>query len=450
MIKNKVIKTKNRHIFTKIPAPGTARLIKNLSKVESRSMHGQMPIAWRKAKNFNIYDIAGNKFIDFTSTIFVTNIGHSNPRLINYLKKSLKNELIHSYAYINTIRETYIKKLIAFAGKGFQKAFLMSSGTESTEAALKLMRLYGQKKKKRKLGIICFEGNWHGRTMGSQMMSGNKQQKEWIGYEDRNIHHLPFPYKNKLKNISAEDFLLNSLNKLKKKINLKKDICGVMIETFQGWGAIYYPKNYIKLLSKICKKNDILITFDEMQAGFARTGHAFGYEHYEISPDLLCCGKGMGGGIALSGVIGKKNIMDLPETGNMSSTNSANPLACSAGLAVIEEIKNKKLIKASKEKGKILFKELDNIKNLFPKNILEVNGKGLIAAIIFRKSKNIGSTLKKVVEECLKEGLLVVYTGRESIKIGPPLTISSDALKEGLGILKKNIHKIFINNNGKN
>ena len=142
--------------------------------------------------------------------------------------------------------------------------------------------------------------------------------------------------------------------------------------------------------------------------------------------------------------------MDLPETGNMSSTNSANPLACSAGLAVIEEIKNKKLIKASKEKGKILFKELDNIKNLFPKNILEVNGKGLIAAIIFRKSKNIGSTLKKVVEECLKEGLLVVYTGRESIKIGPPLTISSDALKEGLGILKKNIHKIFINNNGKN
>ena len=286
--------------------------------------------------------------------------------------------------------------------------------------------------------------------MGSQMMSGDINQKKWIGFKDRNIHHLPFPYKSRLKKTSSENFLLNSLKKLEKKINLKKDVCGVMIETFQGWGAVYYPKKYMKLLSKICKKNNILVAFDEMQSGFARTGHAFGYEHYKIKPDLLCCGKGMGGGVALSGVIGKKNIMDLPDVGNMSSTNSANPIVCSAGLAVIEEIKKKKLVKASKEKGKILFKELNNIKNLFPNNISEVNGKGLIAAIIFYKNKNIGSTLKKIVEKCLEDGLLVVYTGRESIKIGPPLTISSSALREGLQILKENIYKVFESKNGKN
>ena len=255
-MKTKVIKTKNRHILTKIPAPGTNNLIKNLSKVESRSMHGQLPIAWDKAINYNIYDIAGNKFIDFTSTIFVTNIGHANPRLVKYLNLAISKKLIHSYAYINSIREKYIKKLIQFAGKGFEKAFLMSAGTEATEAALKLMRLHGQKIKKRKLGIICFEGNWHGRTLGSQMMSGNNKQKEWIGYKDRNIHHLPFPYKKKLNNTNPEDFLFNSLKKLEKKNNLKKDICGVMIETFQGWGAVYYPKKYIKALAKICKKNN--------------------------------------------------------------------------------------------------------------------------------------------------------------------------------------------------
>jgi 4-aminobutyrate aminotransferase-like enzyme len=129
-----------------------------------------------------------------------------------------------------------------------------------------------------------------------------------------------------------------------------------MIETFQGWGAIYYPKEYVKLLFKICKKNNILITFDEMQSGFARTGYKFGYEYYGVKPDLICCGKGMGGGIPISGVIGKKNLMDLPEVGNMSSTHSANPLACYAGLAVLEEINKKKLLQNTKDKEKILFK----------------------------------------------------------------------------------------------
>ncbi len=441
----KKIKTKNRRIFTKIPAPGTKNLINNLSKIESRSMHGQLPIAWDKAINYNIYDIAGNKFIDFTSTIFVTNIGHANPRLVKYLQNAISKKLIHSYAYINTIREKYIKKLIKFAGKGYEKAFLMSAGTEATEAALKLMRLHGQKIKKRRLGIICFEGNWHGRTLGAQMMSGNKKQKEWIGYKDKNIHHLPFPYKKRLTNINPEEFLLRSLKRLKKRVDLKKDICGVMIETFQGWGAVYYPKKYIKALVKICKRNKILIAFDEMQSGFARTGYSFGYKHYEIQPDLICCGKGMGGGIALSGVIGKKRIMDLPEVGNMSSTNSANPIACSAGLAVLEEIQKKKLIQNTRIKGKLLFNELNRIKEQLPEIIESINGEGLIAAIVFKetKKKDISLMIKKVVINCMSEGLLVVYTGRESIKLGPPLTITDSALKEGLSILNKNILKVF-------
>jgi 4-aminobutyrate aminotransferase-like enzyme len=409
-------------------------------------MHGQMPIAWDKAKNFNIFDIAGNKFIDFTSTIFVANIGHSNPRLIKYIKLALSKNFLHSYAYINKIREKYIKKLILFAGKNFQKAFLMSAGTEATEAALKLMRMHGQKQGKRKLGIICFEGNWHGRTMGAQMMSGNIKQKEWIGYQDPNIYHLPFPYPWILKNNESEKFLIDSLKKIEKKINLKKDICGVMIETFQGWGAIYYPKEYVKLLFKICKKNNILITFDEMQSGFARTGYKFGYEYYGVKPDLICCGKGMGGGIPISGVIGKKNLMDLPEVGNMSSTHSANPLACYAGLAVLEEINKKKLLQNTKDKEKILFKKLNQIKDKFPKEILYVQGKGLIAALIFniRSKNNVKKILKSIVEECLKNGLLVVYTGRESIKIGPPLTITKEALIEGINVLDQAITKNLI------
>ena len=442
-MQKKNINTKNITITTSIPAPGTKQLMNKLNKVESRSMHGQLPIAWSKAKNFSIYDIAGNKFIDFTSTIFVANVGHSNDRVKKYINRSLKSNFIHSYAYINKIRAEYIDKLVKFCGKGFQKAFLMSAGTEATEAAFKLMRMYGQKKKKRKLGIVCFDGNWHGRTMAAQMMSGNINQKKWIGFHDKDIHHIPFPYPWLIKNGNEEEFLNLSIRNLKKKLDLNKDVCGFMLETFQGWGALFYPKKYVKLLSKICKQNDILLTFDEMQSGFGRTGKNFGFQHYGIIPDLICCGKGMGGGVALSGVVGKKNIMDLPEVGNMSSTNSANPIACSAGLAVLEEIQDKKLTDKAKINGQLMQKKLLFMKKKYP-NLFDVYGKGLIAAIIFNKSqKNINKKLKLLVEKCMKDGLLLVYTGRESVKIGPPLTITKSAIIEGTQIIEKNINLIF-------
>ncbi len=441
------IKTLNRNIKTKIPAPETLKLIEELKKIESRSMHGQLPIIWSKAVDHSIYDIAGNKFIDFTSTIFVTNVGHSNPQVLKNIKSVLDKKLLHSYAYIHSIRKKYIQKLLNFAGKGFEKAFLLSAGTEATEAALKLMRLHGKKNKKKKLGIICLEGNWHGRTMGAQLMSGNENQKKWIGFKDRNIHHIPFPYPWEISEGQGKKFFLNSLKKLSKKVNLKTDISGIMLETFQGWGALFYPKSYVKAVRDYSKKNNIVMCFDEMQAGFGRTGKNFGFQNYEIIPDIICCGKGMGGGVPLSGVIGKKEIMDLPEFGDMSSTNSANPISCSSGIAVLDELNSKQLIKKTYLKGKFLKKRLEVIKLRFSDKIKFISSKGLIAAIIFKRKKNINSLLKEVCMECMCNGLLVVYTGRESIKIGPPLTISNSALREGLDVLENSIFQIFNDKN---
>ena len=151
----------------------------------------------------------------------------------------------------------------------------------------------------------------------------------------------------------------------------------------------------------------------------------------------------MGGGIAVSGVIGKKKIMDLPEIGNMSSTNSANPIACQAGLAVIDEIEKKNIVNKTKKKGKFLFKQLNNLKIKFPKIISYVSGSGLIYALIFKNDISIIKKLRDFALRCMKDGLLVVYTGRESIKIGPPLTISNNALREGVKIIEKNLEYIF-------
>jgi 4-aminobutyrate aminotransferase-like enzyme len=267
-------------------------------------MQGQIPIIWDKAEDFSIYDKHGNKWIDFTSTIFVANVGHGNQHVRNAVKDVLEKPLLHTYAYMNEERVRYHKKLVEFAGPPFEKAFLLSAGTESTEAALKLMRMNGQKIGKRRLGIIWFEGNWHGRTLGAQMMSGNPSQKEWIGFQDPNIHHIPFPYPWALNGKTGVEFLEIGLKKLQESgIDFEKDICGFMLETFQGWGAIFYPKDFVQAIEDICKRYNILLTFDEMQSGFARTGKKFGYEHYGVQADLLCCGKGIASGFPLSPLI---------------------------------------------------------------------------------------------------------------------------------------------------
>ena len=437
----KLINTEHRSISTYIPCPGTKEILETLDTYESRSMHGQIPIVWDAATDFNIFDLKGNKFIDFTSAIFFSNVGHSNVRVSNAIQKMLNKPILGCYAYGNEVRAKYLKKLVEFCGPGFDKAFLMSAGTESTEAALKLMRMYGQSKKKERLGIIALENNWHGRTMGAQMMSGNINQKKWIGYEDKDIHHLPFPYPWVLDNESGESFFLKNINILiESGIDPKKDLCGMILETFQGWGAIFYPKDYVKAAEKFCTENDIILTFDEMQAGFARTGKAFGYQHYDIIPDLICCGKGMGNGYPLSGVIGRRDIMDLPEVGNMSSTHSGNPMACAVGLAVIEEIESLDLIEESNRKGKILKDKLKQMKAKSDGKISHILGEGLISAILFQDSKTgepDGLIASVVAEKCYEKGLLVVHTGRESIKLGPPLTISDEALIEGLEVLEE-------------
>lgn len=437
------VSTENRLIKTSIPCEGTKEILESLDALESRSMHGQIPIIWDSAKDFNIFDLQGNKFIDFTSAIFFSNIGHSNSRVLEAMNEMLKKPILGCYAYGNEMRSKYIKKLLEFAGPGFDKAFLLSAGTETTDAALKLMRLSGQLKNKKRLGIVSFENNWHGRTMGAQMMSGNVKQKEWIGFHDKDIHHLAFPYPWVLGSNSGESFFLKNIEKLiKKGIEPKNDLCGMILESFQGWGAIFYPKDFVKAAEKFCKENNIVLSFDEMQAGFARTGEAFGFQHYDVSPDLICCGKGMGNGYPLSGVIGKKEIMDLPEIGNMSSTHSANPMACSVGLAVLEEIEAKDLINESRRKGEILKKKLNLVKEKSNDRISHILGEGLISAILF-KDKNLretGSfTASSIAEKCYQKGLLVVHTGRESIKLGPPLTITDNALIEGLDVLEETI-----------
>lgn len=439
------VKTKFRRIDTKIPAPGTLEILNSLDVHESRSMHGQLPIVWKRAKNASVYDIADNKWIDFTSGIFVTNVGHSNDKVSAAISDVISGELYSCYAYPNEIRAKYLEKLLNFCDGQFEKAFLLSAGTEATEAAFKLMRMYGEKKNKRSRGILTIENNWHGRTLGAQMLSSNENQKSWIGNLDNNIHHIEFPYPWIVGNTDPVEFLDKSIEKLKESgVRPDTDLCGVMLETFQGWGAVFYPKAYVQGISRFCQENDILLCFDEMQSGFGRTGKKFGFQHYDVIPDLIACGKGMGGGVPLSGVLGRKEIMDLPDVGNMSSTHSGNPLVCAAGIAVLDELEE--ILPELGSKANNFRKLLDNLSARYSEIISGVYGEGMIYAIHFcDKNTKLpdGLLASKISELCMQKGLLVVHTGRESIKLGPPLIISNDALEEAVDVLAQAIGEVF-------
>ena len=437
------VSSKYRRIKTSIPAPKTLKILRDLKKYEAQSMHGQLPVVWNRAEDFQVYDSCGNCWIDFTSTIFVTNVGHANPHIVNTLKKMLDKKLLHTYTFAHDSRLRFLNELISATPAFCEKAFLLSAGTEATECAVKLMRMHGQKISKDKVGIISFKGSMHGRTMGAEMLRGDPSSSEWIAYKDPHIYHLlfPYPWLRDSQNRIVHDWSAKFNDDMKVLIEsgaVPHKICGFMIESYQGWGAIFYPKEYIKELVRFARAYGILVTFDEIQGGFGRTGKMFVYEHYDVIPDLLCLGKGMSSSLPISAVIGRRKILDLPDVGSMSSTHSANPLCCAAAAANLEQILSRNLVEASRIKGEFLHKGLNALKNKYSRYISYILGKGMLAAILVvdpETGKPNGDFASRICEKAMQKGLLLVHTGRESIKIGPPLTIPLAALKEGLMVL---------------
>ncbi len=448
------VSTRFRKIATPIPVPESLHVFNDLDQYESRSMHGQLPILWDKAEDFQVFDAYGNCWIDFTSTIFVTNAGHANPQIVSAIKRITDQKIFHTYTFAHVVRAQFLKKLIEITPDQFQKAFLLSAGTEATECAVKLMRLHGQSINHRKMGIVSFQGAMHGRTMGAELLKGDPHQSAWIGFKDPNIFHLPFPYPWTNRQSSDMEYdwanhFIEDMENLKNQGLNFNNIAGFMIESYLGWGAIFYPPAYIQELAKFARKHDCLITFDEIQGGFGRSGKLFVYQHYGVEPDMLCLGKAMSGSLPLSAVIGSQKIMDLPEYGSMSSTHSANPFCCAAGLANLETIELDNLISESKRKGILLHQRLDELKSKYHDRISYVFGKGLLAGIIIINPQTSAPDARfasLVCERAMQKGLLLVHTGRESIKIGPPLTISDEALLEGLSVLDESINEVIQEN----
>jgi len=426
------IDTKYRKIVTAIPPESSIPILNELRKYEPASMSLELPVVWDRAEDFQVFDESGNCWIDFCAGTFVTNAGHRNPKICNAISEIVNNNFLHNYYFPSKIRAKLVKKLHDMTPVNLDKVFLLTTGAETTECCIKLARIYGRKINPKKIGIVSFVGAMHGKTLGALMVGGKTKEKHWIVNHDPDIHHLPFP-----KDSSGDEVFHENMKQLEQSGVDLSTIAAFMVESYQGWGAIFYPKNYIKALRKWADDNQVIVIFDEIQAGFGRTGKLFAYEHYEVEADLVCCGKGISSGLPLSAVLGRSELIDVDPS--LNSTHGGNPVCCAATLASLELLESENLIVESERKGVILKQELTRIKNHFPSRI-EIFGRGLVFAIHVRKSSTNELDVElvdKIIEKAMQQGVLLIRTGTGTIKIGPPLTISDDALIEGVSVIEE-------------
>lgn len=445
--KVKKIETKYRRIVTDIPNEESLEIIKTLRKYEPVSMSGQPLIVWDRAEGFNVYDKQGNKWLDFSSGVLVANSGHSNPAVKKAIIEMAEHGLLHNYCFPSEIRANLTKKLSEICPEPLKKVFLLTTGSEACECAIKLARTYGKRKGgSDKITVVTFEDDFHGRTLGSQMAGGAPSSKEWIVNLDPNIIQVPFPNAFKYEwadetraDYSDEKCFNTWLSYLEKKVK-PSQIAGFMPETFQGGWVQLMPDGFAKRLREYCNKHDIVLVFDEVQAGFGRTGKLFAFQHYGIVPDLVCCGKGITSSLPLSAVIGKPEIMDLYGPNQMTSTHTGSPVCSAAALANISYMLENDIIGNAEKMGKICAESLKELQKKYPDVIGDMNGVGLAWALIFVKSgtKEIDPDLAHdIVRLSLEKGLLFfapVGAGA-TIKVTPPLVINEEALREGLGVL---------------
>ena len=453
---NKVdlVKTSNREICTKIPVPESLEVVKELRKYEPKSMSGQPLVVWDHASGYNVYDKYGNKWIDFSSGVLVTNSGHGNEKIKEAIVDMTEQGLLHNYCFPTEIRNKLVKKIVEISPEPLNKVFLLTTGSEACECAIKLARTYGQTKGgNKKIKIVTFLDDFHGRTMGSQMAGGSKAAKEWIVNVDKDLNQVPFPnaYKYEWADESRADYSDENcfetwMGYLNEQNITPNQIAAFMPETFQGGFAQLMPVGFVKRLRKFCDDNDILLVFDEVQAGFGRSGKLYSYQHYDVNADLVCLGKGISSSLPLSAVIGRGDIMDLYGPNKMTSTHTGNPVCCAAALANINYMFDNKLIEASAKLGMICDEKLSLLKNKYKGYIGNLKGKGLVWALIFTKknSKEIDADLAHdVVRLSIEKGLLFfapVGAG-STVKVCPPLVITEQALIEGLEVLEQAIEQ---------
>ncbi len=432
-------------IQTEIPGPKSRELMARRSQAVPRGPFHVAPIFVAKTQGSVVTDVDGNKFLDFVSGIGVTNLGHCHPEIISAIHQQA-DQFLHT-AFNVTPYESYIQlaELLnkATPGNFPKKTFLANSGAEAVENAIKIARAYTKRQ-----AVVCFDHAFHGRTFFAMGLTAKaKPYREGFAPFPSEIYRAPFPYayrwltENDEERVSQECYEQFE-DLVKNKIALSQ-VAAVIIEPVTGEGGfIPAPKKFLKLLSEFCATHKIITIADEIQTGFGRTGTLFASEQLEFIPDLVTSAKGLGGGMPISAITGRSEIMDAPEIGGIGGTFGGNPLSCAAALASFKIFSQPETLQRAKEVGKFLNQKLQLLaeKN---KCIGDVRGLGPMQALEIVKDRSTKEPnpelTKKIVQKSIERGLIIMSSGTYSnvIRFLLPINISTDELDEGLEILEQ-------------
>jgi 4-aminobutyrate aminotransferase/diaminobutyrate-pyruvate transaminase/4-aminobutyrate aminotransferase/(S)-3-amino-2-methylpropionate transaminase len=428
------VETPFRRIVTDLPVPESLPILERLHAYEPIAMRGQPPIVWHRAEGFQVFDAWGNQWVDWSAGVLISNAGHGRQEIVDAIAAQAHARLLTNYCFPSEIRARLVEKLVSILPEPLKKVFLLTTGSETVETAIKLCRTHGVKSGGRsKNVIVSFDKSFHGRTLGAQQAGGIPALKEWIVNLDGGFIQAPFPDGYRTPDTSFGLFERS----LRESGIEPQNVAGVILETYQGGSAAFAPAAYMRDLRSWCKGHKALLVCDEVQAGFGRTGTLWGFEHYGIVPDLALFGKGISSSLPLAAVAGRPDVMDLQPAGSMSSTHTGNPVCCAAALASIDLVLRENLSENSRRVGAVLHQKLGALALRTPQ-IGRVEGKGLVAGVacILPGTKEPDGALAwDVVRRSVEKGVLMfspVGHGGATIKICPPLVITEEAILDSL------------------
>jgi len=359
-----------------------------------------------RGKGAIVWDVNGREYLDCTSSYGVALLGHSHPKVVEAVCEQAKKLISCHAGFYNDVRVEFLQKLTKITPKNLDKVFLSNSGAESVECAIKLARKF-----MRKPEIIAVMGAFHGKTMGALSATWDKKYRE------------PFlPLVPEFKHVPPDN-----ADKVREAITEKT--AAVLIEPIRGEGGVRVPSNgYLQTLREICDEKNILLMFDEVQTGFGRTGKMFGFEHWNVVPDVMCLAKPFAGGLPIGITVAEKEVMSSLKTGEHSTTFSGSPIVCAAGCAAIDAILEEKLVERAAVLGKYFKDKLEQLHAKY-KIVKEIRGLGLMLGMELRYD------VLNVISKALNNGVLVLDAGRTVLRFLPPLVIEKDHIDTAIRVV---------------
>ncbi len=427
------------NVKTPIPGPNSQKYKELSAKYESGCLNVQAPIVWDHARGVQVWDVDGNSFIDWTSGVLVTNVGHAHPKLADAIGRQA-HRLLNCYDSPTVERITLAERMVKLAPSHLDTAFFATVGSEAVDAAVRVAKHYTGK-----FEIISFYGAFHGRTMGTMSLAGKTGTKKHFGPVVPGVLHVPFPdpYRSPFGSAASGDVAAQCLEFMDKAVYAQStgEVAALIIEPYQGAsGFIFPPDGFLKSLEGWCRDRDILFILDEVQASFGRTGKFLALEWEDLKPNMVTIGKGIGSGMPISCLLAESKIMASLGEGEMSSTWGGNPICTAATHAILDIFEEEQLVENARKMGEYMKGRLTGLMDSC-RYLGDVRGRGLVMGLDIVKDRKTKErdpqTTRKIIEECCKNGLIIGAVSGNVIRVAPPLVITKDEADESLDIMEK-------------